>query len=77
MRRNNLVAQSCLCGRGGTLNSRRATSRVVGGRGKEVEGTWPPPGFSPSKLGGTEQNRTVTCMVLKAKANGRCKDSSP
>ncbi|GFX69571.1 hypothetical protein TNCV_1769401 [Trichonephila clavipes] len=63
---------------GGTLNSRRAASPVVwlveGGR--EVGGPCPPPGFSPSKLGGTEQNRTVTSM-LKAKANDRRKNSSP
>ncbi|GFX13867.1 hypothetical protein TNCV_3421781 [Trichonephila clavipes] len=45
---------------GGTLNSRRAASRLV----------W------PLNWGGIEQNRTVTCMVLKAKANDRRKNSS-
>ncbi|GFW20477.1 hypothetical protein TNCV_4547441 [Trichonephila clavipes] len=63
---------------GGTLKSRRAakSSRVIGGRGIEVGGPWPPPGFSPSKLGWNRANRTVTCMVLKDKANNRHKNSS-
>ncbi|GFV42987.1 hypothetical protein TNCV_2661821 [Trichonephila clavipes] len=54
---------------GGTLNSRRAASPLVWlvGGGREVGGNW----------GRTEQNRTVTCMVLKAKANDRRKISSP
>ncbi|GFW24576.1 uncharacterized protein TNCV_2404411 [Trichonephila clavipes] len=30
----------------------------------------------PPNWGGTEQNRTVTCMVLKAKANDRRKNLS-
>ncbi|GFU96429.1 histone-lysine N-methyltransferase SETMAR [Trichonephila clavipes] len=58
----------------GTLNSRRAASTLVW----LVEGRClPPQGFLPLNRGGTEQNGTVTCMVLKAKANGRRKNSSP
>ncbi|GFT03885.1 hypothetical protein TNCV_1730691 [Trichonephila clavipes] len=42
---------------------------------------WEAPGypqdFLPLNWDGTEQNRTVTCMVLKAKANDRRKNSSP
>ncbi|GFV42062.1 hypothetical protein TNCV_2452341 [Trichonephila clavipes] len=34
-------------------------------------------GFHPQNWGGTEQNLTVTCMVLKAKANDRRKNSNP
>ncbi|GFS88589.1 hypothetical protein TNCV_1461921 [Trichonephila clavipes] len=30
-----------------------------------------PPGYYPSKWGGTEQNCTVTCMLLKATAKDR------
>ncbi|GFW40029.1 hypothetical protein TNCV_5117121 [Trichonephila clavipes] len=51
--------------------SSRKSSRVVGGRRREMGGPWPPPGFSPSKLGGTEQIRTATCMCSKAKANDK------
>ncbi|GFW45519.1 uncharacterized protein TNCV_3244591 [Trichonephila clavipes] len=60
---------------GGTLNSRLAASplvRLVGG-----EERWETPdhsqGVLPQNWGGTEKNRTVTCMVLKAKANDRRK----
>ncbi|GFV53022.1 HTH_Tnp_Tc3_2 domain-containing protein [Trichonephila clavipes] len=49
---------------GDTLNRRRAASPVVW----LVEGDQ---GFLPLNWGGTEQKRTVTCMVLKAKANDR------
>ncbi|GFW40469.1 uncharacterized protein TNCV_1020261 [Trichonephila clavipes] len=49
--------------------SSRMSSCVVGGR----EERWAAPGhpqrFLRLNWGGTEQNRTVTCMVLKAKAN--------
>ncbi|GFS93165.1 hypothetical protein TNCV_5140031, partial [Trichonephila clavipes] len=34
-----------------------------------------PQGFLPQNWGGTERNRTVTSMVLKAKANDRRKNS--
>ncbi|GFW87218.1 uncharacterized protein TNCV_5125701 [Trichonephila clavipes] len=61
---------------GGTLNSRRAASPRV--RLEEGEERWKAPGqpqrFLPLNWGGTEQNRTVTCMVLKAKANDRRKN---
>ncbi|GFY31211.1 hypothetical protein TNCV_751741 [Trichonephila clavipes] len=47
----------------------------------EVEERWEAPGhtqgFLPLNWGGTEQNRTAACMVLKAKANDSCKNSSP
>ncbi|GFW56286.1 uncharacterized protein TNCV_1878061 [Trichonephila clavipes] len=56
---------------GGTLNSRRATSLLVwlveGEERWEAPGH--PQGFLPLNWGRTEQNRTVTCMVLKAKDN--------
>ncbi|GFT48474.1 uncharacterized protein TNCV_3822591 [Trichonephila clavipes] len=64
---------------GDTLNSRRATSPLV----KLVEGEerWEAPGhpqvFIPLNWGGTEQNCTVTCFVLTAKADDRRKNSSP
>ncbi|GFW80392.1 hypothetical protein TNCV_2945241 [Trichonephila clavipes] len=51
---------------GGTLNSPLASSPLVRG-GKPP----PPPGCSPSKLGGIEPNRSAICMVLKATENGR------
>ncbi|GFV64615.1 uncharacterized protein TNCV_3181111 [Trichonephila clavipes] len=64
---------------GGTLNSRQAACPLVGL--VEGEERWEAPGhpqdFLPLNWGGTEQNRTVTCMVLKAKDNDRCKNSSP
>ncbi|GFW83341.1 uncharacterized protein TNCV_2544391 [Trichonephila clavipes] len=64
---------------GGTLNSRRASSPLVwlveGEERWEIPGHFQ--GFLPLNWGGTEQNRTVTCMVLKAKANDRRKSSSP
>ncbi|GFY10119.1 DUF4817 domain-containing protein [Trichonephila clavipes] len=56
---------------GGTLNSRRATSPLVWL--VEGEERWEAPDlpqdFFPLNWGGTEQKRTATCMVLKAKAN--------
>ncbi|GFX26816.1 uncharacterized protein TNCV_1839891 [Trichonephila clavipes] len=59
---------------GGTLNSRRASSpfmRLVAGE-ERWEIPDPHSGCSPSKLwGGTELNRTVTYMVLKATASDR------
>ncbi|GFW22069.1 uncharacterized protein TNCV_1632031 [Trichonephila clavipes] len=62
---------------GGILNSHRAASplmRLVVDERWEVPD--PPPGCSASKLGRTELNRTVPCMVLEAKANDR-RTSSP
>ncbi|GFV06572.1 uncharacterized protein TNCV_2948941 [Trichonephila clavipes] len=56
-----------------TLNSRRAACPLVGL--VEVEERWEAPdhpqGILPQNWGGTEQTRTVTCMVLKAKSNDR------
>ncbi|GFW50297.1 hypothetical protein TNCV_4697131 [Trichonephila clavipes] len=52
----------------GTLNSRRAASREVCGRGREVGH---PQGVLPQNWDETELNRSVTCMVLKATANDR------
>ncbi|GFT08594.1 uncharacterized protein TNCV_661701 [Trichonephila clavipes] len=64
---------------GGTLNSRRAASPLVWL--VEGEERWEAPddpqGFLPLNWGGTEQNRLVTCVVLKAKDNDRLKNSSP
>ncbi|GFT86792.1 uncharacterized protein TNCV_4163721 [Trichonephila clavipes] len=60
----------------GTLNNRRAASPLVWL--VEGEERWKAPhhphGFLSLNWGGTEQNRTVTCMVLKAKANHRRKN---
>ncbi|GFU17172.1 uncharacterized protein TNCV_1854081 [Trichonephila clavipes] len=64
---------------GGILNSCRATSPLVWL--VEGEERWETPGhplgFLPLNWCVTEQNRTVTCMVLKAKTNDRRKNSSP
>ncbi|GFW97416.1 uncharacterized protein TNCV_4990931 [Trichonephila clavipes] len=58
---------------GDTLNSRRAASRLVWL--VEGEERWEafdhPQSVLPLSWGGTETNRTVTCMVLKATANDR------
>ncbi|GFY30900.1 uncharacterized protein TNCV_3120601 [Trichonephila clavipes] len=58
-----------------TLNNRLSTSHLV--RLVEGEERWETPdhsqGVRPQNWGGTEQNHTVTCMVLKAKANDRRK----
>ncbi|GFU46425.1 hypothetical protein TNCV_1280711 [Trichonephila clavipes] len=57
------------------LSSSKSSSEV-GGRG-----TGPPPnhpqGVLPQNWGGTEQNRAVTFMVLKATDNDRCKNLVP
>ncbi|GFX81338.1 gamma-tubulin complex component [Trichonephila clavipes] len=63
---------------GGTLNSRQTAnlaSLVEGEEGRKDPGH--PQGFLPLNWAVAEQNRTVTCMVLKAKVNDRCKNSSP
>ncbi|GFV10715.1 uncharacterized protein TNCV_1755541 [Trichonephila clavipes] len=58
---------------GSTLNSRRAASPLV--RLVEGEERWEAPDHPQSVLpqnwSGTELNRSVTCMVLKATANDR------
>ncbi|GFX45805.1 uncharacterized protein TNCV_934441 [Trichonephila clavipes] len=63
---------------GTTPNSRRAACPLVWL--VEGEERWEDPGhlqdFLPLNWGGNEQNRAVTCMVLKAKANDRRKNSS-
>ncbi|GFW10975.1 uncharacterized protein TNCV_4459501 [Trichonephila clavipes] len=60
---------------GVTLNSRTAARPLV--RLVEGEERWEAPGhpqgFLPLNRGGTEQNRSVSCMVLKAKVNNRRK----
>ncbi|GFV33418.1 uncharacterized protein TNCV_4164551 [Trichonephila clavipes] len=63
----------------GTLSSRRAASPFVWLVEGEERWVAPghPQGFLPLNWGGTEKNRTVTCMLLKAKANDRRKNSSP
>ncbi|GFY30064.1 uncharacterized protein TNCV_4073771 [Trichonephila clavipes] len=62
----------------GTLNSRRAVSTLKGlVEGEERwEAPGHPQGFLPLNWDGTEQNRTVIYMVLKAKASDRRKNSS-
>ncbi|GFU95119.1 hypothetical protein TNCV_4139031 [Trichonephila clavipes] len=61
---------------GSTLNSRQVASPVV----RLVEGDEKRPltllqGVRPQTRSGTEINRTVTCMVLKATTNDRCTSS--
>ncbi|GFV45229.1 uncharacterized protein TNCV_4240621 [Trichonephila clavipes] len=62
---------------GDTLNSCRAASPLVWLGEKRWENPGHPRSFLSLNWGGTEQNRTVTCMVLKAKANDRRKSSCP
>ncbi|GFU48350.1 uncharacterized protein TNCV_3342431 [Trichonephila clavipes] len=62
----------------GTLSSRRIESpllMLVGGKERRDASVYPQ-GDLPQNWGGTEQNRTITCMVLKAKANDRHKNLS-
>ncbi|GFU24569.1 uncharacterized protein TNCV_2265141 [Trichonephila clavipes] len=64
---------------GGTLNSRRAASPLAWL--VEREERWPvhqpPQDFLSQNWGGAEQNRAVTCRVLKVKVKDRCNNSSP
>ncbi|GFU94219.1 uncharacterized protein TNCV_1302691 [Trichonephila clavipes] len=39
-------------------------------REERLEAPLPPPGVLPQNWGGNKPNHTVTCMVLKATANG-------
>ncbi|GFV55930.1 uncharacterized protein TNCV_7282 [Trichonephila clavipes] len=61
-----------------TLNNRQAASPLVWLVEEEERSEAPdhPQGFLPLNWVRTEQNRSVTCMVLKAKANDRRKISS-
>ncbi|GFT85194.1 hypothetical protein TNCV_496511 [Trichonephila clavipes] len=61
------------CGAVGPGSSRKSF-RETGGRGREMGDPDHPQGVLPQILDGTEQSRTVTCMVLKAKANDRRKN---
>ncbi|GFW61422.1 uncharacterized protein TNCV_346701 [Trichonephila clavipes] len=58
---------------GGTLNSRQTASSLV--RLVDEDERWEvsnhPQGVFPQNWGETDPNRTVTCIVLKAKANDR------
>ncbi|GFU46605.1 hypothetical protein TNCV_1546241 [Trichonephila clavipes] len=57
----------------GTLNRRRAANPHL----RLIKERWEALDYHQgvlSKLGGTEPNRTVSCMVLKAKANDRRKN---
>ncbi|GFW04760.1 hypothetical protein TNCV_4879961 [Trichonephila clavipes] len=55
----------------GIVPSSCKSSRVVGGKGREVGGPDHPSGVLPQNWGGNQPNRTVTCMALKATANDR------
>ncbi|GFX90377.1 uncharacterized protein TNCV_5067641 [Trichonephila clavipes] len=57
------------------LNNRRAASPLMWlVKGEERwEAPDHPQGVLPQNWGGTEKNRSVTCMVLKAKGNDRRK----
>ncbi|GFV66229.1 hypothetical protein TNCV_2631701 [Trichonephila clavipes] len=68
---------STLATLGGCLPSSHKSSREAGLRGKELGGPCHPQGVLPQNLDGSEQNRIVTCMVLKAKANDRRKTPAP
>ncbi|GFT52359.1 uncharacterized protein TNCV_1065511 [Trichonephila clavipes] len=61
---------------GSTLNSRRVASPLVGllERKERWEASGHPQGFFPLNWVGTEQNRTATCMVIKANINDRRKN---
>ncbi|GFX26886.1 uncharacterized protein TNCV_1840581 [Trichonephila clavipes] len=62
------VNVQCLLGRENSKEPLcRKSSREVGGRGREVGDPWPLQGVLPQNWGGTEENCTVICMVLKAK----------
>ncbi|GFX54344.1 hypothetical protein TNCV_3824431 [Trichonephila clavipes] len=61
-----IVVSDAECGAVGTG---RKSSRVVGGRGREVGGPWPLPSILSQNWGGNEPNSTVTGMVLKATVN--------
>ncbi|GFW29701.1 hypothetical protein TNCV_3935681 [Trichonephila clavipes] len=52
----------------------RKSSREVDEREREMGGPDYPQGVLPQNWGRTKQTHTVTCMVLKAKANGRRKN---
>ncbi|GFS47919.1 uncharacterized protein TNCV_3598901 [Trichonephila clavipes] len=60
----------------GVLEIARPLVRLV-----EGEERWDAPdhpqGVLPQNWGRTKQNHTVTCMVLKAKANDSCKNLAP
>ncbi|GFW76595.1 uncharacterized protein TNCV_2682121 [Trichonephila clavipes] len=58
----------------GTLNSHRAASRILRLMKERWEAPNHPQGVLPQNWGGTEQNRTFTCMVLKAEDNDRHKN---
>ncbi|GFX82638.1 hypothetical protein TNCV_1193131 [Trichonephila clavipes] len=64
-------SQKAAVGRGVRSRHKGKFSREVGGRGREVEAPDHPQSVILQNWSGTEQNRTVTCMVLKAKANDR------
>ncbi|GFU85966.1 cullin-4A [Trichonephila clavipes] len=62
----------------GTLNSGRTAShlvRLVVGD-ERWEAPYSPQGVLPQNWGGTELNRTITCIVLKDTANDRPTSSS-
>ncbi|GFX06895.1 hypothetical protein TNCV_1202101 [Trichonephila clavipes] len=54
--------------------SSRKSSRVIGGRGRELEDHCPPPGVLPPNRGGNEPNRTVTCMDNDRRHLNLCHD---
>ncbi|GFT75813.1 uncharacterized protein TNCV_851191 [Trichonephila clavipes] len=73
-RSSGIVVSDAGCGSAG--HSRRAASpfeRLVDGEEK-WEAPGHPQGVLPQNWGGTEKNRTFTCMVLKAKTNDRRKN---
>ncbi|GFU77764.1 cullin-4A [Trichonephila clavipes] len=56
---------------GGTLNSRRASTPLVGLVEERCEAPDHPQGVISQNWDETELNRSVNCMVLKASANDR------
>ncbi|GFX54045.1 hypothetical protein TNCV_2336811 [Trichonephila clavipes] len=75
-----VIARCCECvtvplRHGDALNSRRAASllvRLVKGKKRWEIPDPPPKGVLTQNWSGTEPNRIVACMVLKATANDRC-----
>ncbi|GFU68014.1 hypothetical protein TNCV_2823571 [Trichonephila clavipes] len=78
LKKMNVLGAQVTLWRGVTLNNHRATSPLV--RLAEMKERWETSdhfqGIFAKNWGGTQPNRTITCLLLKATANGRRKSSS-
>ncbi|GFX79645.1 hypothetical protein TNCV_826331 [Trichonephila clavipes] len=54
-----------------TMPSSRKSTREIGEGEEKCEASDNPQGVLPQNWGGTEQNRNVTCTVLKSTTNDR------